>query len=132
MSIAKLVAGLREANVEMTKLAKANAALVETLSPTGGGGGGGGAVGPPAPPVVNFNSTFVTQVDLNSRPTVRTGDGSNNDPREKELIRAFGFFGMSFADKSKQFQDQILSLFAQMTKKIDKLGGGVELRMGGN
>lgn len=133
MGIKALTAGLKEANVEMRKLAEANSALSDALAPGGGGGAGGAGAAPPTvPQVVNFNTTMVTQVDLNKRPSVRTGDGSaQKSEREEELIRAFGFFGMSFVDKSQQYQDQILALFRNLTKKLDGLGGSVEFRMSG-
>ena len=127
--MSRLVDTIREARIEMERLASASAQVAESLSPDSGGGGGGAAgAGPSAPIVINYNESFNVNPQVGQNITTNTPPG----PRGTEdLQRAFAFFQLSYIDKSEAYQKQILEAFLRLTKKVDGMPGGVGFRMKG-
>lgn len=108
--MAKFSEAIKRAADDAERMASALGGL--SAPGAGGGGGGGGAVAP----AITFNTTI--QAAPNSGRGGRVDYGGPGTGTGTDLqSRAFAFYGLSSANKSQAFIDQIIRAFSAMLAK---------------
>ena len=129
--MSRLVDTLREARMEMEKLAAASDRVSESLSPQGGGAPAGPSSGSPqaTPVVVNYHETFTTNVAPMKGGSGGGGNGLEEQDEFLKFIKTRGIFDIQKANE-QTLRALKLEFEFIVNRAIQKAGGLAMRQMG--